>query len=182
MEVYNLQKSNLITNKKASLKVLRPLQTGVKIMETTKVNELRLTEVKSIINFCNENNIDYRDVIDNIADLQDDFEVDNYRFIKESEIDNIQLEELESDPYILGCFNGWFIADNTNLSYDIVRALQSAEKYSEIGEHIIDNNYTSAMQEEYSRLDGYGHHFARYDGHTMEDLLSEFGYYVFKVN
>ena len=140
------------------------------------------SELKQIKNFCDDCNIDnWREVVENIENLDDDFEVDGYRFIHENEIDKIQIEELESDPYILGCFNDWVIADNTDLSYDIVQALQSADKYEALGQHIIDSDCVESIQQEYSRLDGYGHHFSHYDGETREDLL-DFGYYVFRIN
>lgn len=124
--------------------------------------------IKQIKEFCDEISVSYREVVISIAGEENDFEIDNYRFIKEDSIDKIQQDELESDPYILGCFNDWFIADNTDLSYDIVKALQEAGNYTALGQHIIDNDYVSDMQLEYARLDTYGHHFAHYDGETLK--------------
>ena len=149
------------------------------------MKNLKLSSIRRIFNFCQENCIDFRETFENIANGADDFEVNDYRFISETEIDEIQVKELESDPYILGCFNADFIADNTDLSCDIVTALQEAEKYDAIGRHIIDNGYTDTIQEEYSRLDGYGHYFSPYDGATLEDLIGlneEYSYYVFRLN
>lgn len=115
---------------------------------------------------------------DHIGNDDTDFEVGNYRFIHQDEIDEIQQQELSSNLYMLGCFNADFIADNTNLTYNIVKALQKAELYEAIGEAIMDGNYLEAMQSEYARLDGYGHHFAHYDHDTHE-----YGeYYVFRTN
>ena len=54
--------------------------------------------------------IDVREVLENFT-YEDDFEVDNYRFIREDEIDAIMRDELASDAYMLGCFNAWFLAD-----------------------------------------------------------------------
>lgn len=149
------------------------------------MKNLKLSSIRRIFNFCQKNCIDFCETLENIANGADDFEVDNYRFISETEIDEIQVKELESDPYILGCFNADFIADNTDLSYDIVAALQEAEKYDAIGQHIIDNGYTDTIQEKYSRQDGYGHHFSFYDGETLDDLITlneEYSYYVFRLN
>lgn len=142
---------------------------------------MKYSECKTVYNFADEIGEDAREIINAIESCEDDFSIGNYRFINESEIDSIQTSELESDAYMLGCFNASFIADNTDLSFDIVKALQDADKYEAIGNHIIDNNFVGEMQSEYSRIDGYGHHFSSYDGNTMEDLLF-LGYYCFRTN
>ena len=142
---------------------------------------MKYSEIKQIIEFCEECGIDHREVINNIISEEEDFNVDDYRFIHHDDIDKIQVDELQNDPYMLGCFGDWFLADITDLSVDIIQALQEAEKYEVIGEHIIDNNLTEELQSEYSRLDGYGHHFAHYDHNTMGDLYN-LGYYVFRTN
>ena len=143
-------------------------------MKTTYSN------LKAIIEFCNENSIDFKETINNIINENNDFEIDNYRFIHEDSIDEIQCDELKSDAYILGCFNADFLADIINIPYKAIIALQKAECYSELGEICLD--YVDEIQQEYIRLDGYGHHFAHYDGNTIEDILSISGYYVFRVN
>lgn len=129
----------------------------------------------------------FRDVVEALKNEETDFEIDGYRFIHEDEIDEILVDELEADPYVLGCFNAWFIADNTHLSIDIVETLQKNDAYKELGQHIIDNNYTEDLAYEYVRLDGYGHHFATYDGENEEILLPNNNdtlenYYVFRIN
>ena len=138
------------------------------------------SNLKAIIEFSLQNSIDFKETINNIINENNDFEVDNYRFIHEDSIDEIQCEELKSDTYILGCFNADFLADIINIPYKAIIALQKAECYSELGE--ICEDYISEIQQEYSRLDGYGHHFAHYDSNTIEDILSISGYYVFRVN
>ena len=144
--------------------------------------EATYSNLKAIIEFCNENSIDFKEVINEIQSENTDFEADNYRFIHEDDIDSIQCDELKSDTYILGCFNADFLADIIDWDYDLISVLQRADKYDLIGQHIIDKDYISEIQQEYSRLDGYGHHFAYYDSETMEDILSISGYYVFRVN
>jgi hypothetical protein len=143
--------------------------------------KISFSELKDIHQFCADNGIDWKEVASNMADDSQDFEVDNYRFIAENDIDAIQCEEMKNDPYILGCFNAWFIADNSSLSLAIVEALQKGEQYDAIGEHLIDNNCVGDMQKAYAGADGYGHHFSHYDGETLEDLL-HLGYYAFRVN
>lgn len=136
----------------------------------------------AITKLCNELGLDVEDVVENICCKEDDFTIGNYRFIHEDEIDQILEDELGCDAYILGCFNAWFIADNTDLSIDIVEALQNSEQYEIIGRHILDNDYLEDFAKAYSDADGYGHHFNHYDGGQIEDILSETGYYVFRIN
>jgi hypothetical protein len=143
-------------------------------MELTKFSQL-----KNIIDFCNAESIDFKEVINQINSDECDFGVGNYRFISESEIDEIQCYELKSDTYFLGGFNADFLSDIINVPYKAIVALQKADCYSELGE--ICEDYISEIQQEYSRLDGYGHHFAQYDSETLEDLLF-CGYYVFRTN
>ncbi len=148
-------------------------------MDTLQVTALSFSEVKAIYNDCEELGVDPREVVENIANEVDDFEVDNHRFIKVAEIDDIQQEELKGDAYMLGCFNASFIADHSTLSIDIIEALQSGDKYEELGQHLIDNHNYVDMQEGYASADGYGHHFAGYD-HNEHDISQ--GYLAFRVN
>ena len=141
---------------------------------------MKLAQLRDVKNLSNELDIDFRELTEQITDKNDDFEIDNYRFIKVSEIDTIQQDELKSDLYILGCFNADFIEDNTNLSLKVIQALQKAEAFEELGELIVDDIET--IQSEYSRLDGYGHHFGRYDGNEYEITLNNVEYYYFKIN
>lgn len=141
---------------------------------------MKLSQLRDVKNLSNELDIDFKELVEQVIDEVDDFEIENYRFIKVSEIDTIQQNELKDDLYILGCFTDWFIADNTNLSLKVVQALQKAEAFSELGELMVDDIET--LQSEYSRLDGYGHHFAHYDGNENEITLNDVEYYYFKVN
>ena len=120
----------------------------------------------------------WKEVIENMTEETEDFEVDNYRFIHEDNIDEIQQKELSGDTYMLGSFYASFIADNTDLSLNIVKALQEANKFNTIGQHILDNDYLETMQEAYSSQDGYGAHFNSYDGNE-EEINS---YHVFRIN
>lgn len=153
---------------------------------TTKANAnaqgaTTYTDLKAIKTFCDNNNIDdWKEIAENLINTEDDFEVNDYRFIRSSKIDAIQQEELTNDLYILGCFNADFIADNTNLSYNAVTALQDADAYEALGE-IMEPNIEE-IQSEYARLDGYGHHFNRYDGNEIEQEFIGEDYYVFRVN
>ena len=141
---------------------------------------MKLSQLRDVKNLSNELDIDFRELTEQITDKNGDFEIDNYRFIKVSEIDTIQQDELKSDLYSLGCFIDWFIADNTNLSLKVVQALQKAEAFEELGELMLDDIET--LQSEYVRMDGYGHHFGRYDGNEYEITLNDVEYYYFKIN
>ena len=141
---------------------------------------MKLSQLRDVKNLSNELDIDFRELTEQIINEVNDFEMEDYRFIKVSEIDTIQQDELKSDLYVLGCFSDWFIADNTDLSLKVVQALQKAEAFEELGELIVDDIET--IQSEYVRMDGYGQHFGRYDGNEHETVLNNVEYYYFKIN
>ena len=141
---------------------------------------MKLAQLRDVKNLSNELDIDFRELTEQIINEVDDFKIDNYRFIKVSEIDTIQQDELKSDLYSLGCFNASFIAENTNIPYNAIVALQKADAYESLGEMMEDDIET--IQSEYSRLDGYGPHFGRYDGNEYEITLNDVEYYYFKIN
>lgn len=143
-----------------------------------ELNTMKLSELREVHNLCEENDLDFREVVAQMVCEEQDFEVDNFRFIAADAIDGIQQRELEGDKYMLGCFTAQFLSEITNLSYDIIVALQEGEKYEAIGEHIEEQNLIEELQQEYARLDGYGHHFAHYD-HNEHEVLN---YLAFRVN
>jgi hypothetical protein len=124
-------------------------------------------------------NIDTREVLANMVETFDDFEVDGYRFIASNAIDDILCEELEGDEYILGCFNAWFLADVLDIDQEAIEAMQQAEAFEALGKLIISLGKVRELAKAYSSADTYGHHFAHYDGAERE--LSSADYYVFKV-
>ena len=139
------------------------------------------SSLKNIHSFCEENDIDFRDVVSNILDNERDFEIDDYRFIHFEDIDEIQQEELRSDLYLLGCFKSSFLFHHTDLPLKVIEVLQNNELYEELGELIVDD--VDNIQREYARCDGYGHHFAHYDHNTLELLnVNGSNYYVFRIN
>jgi len=137
--------------------------------------------IRKIIELSNELGIDTRELYTNIIELNDDFEVENYRFIKESEAESILVDIYKCDEYILGCFSNWFISTNCNIPYNCVCALQKAEAYSELGELMLDNGIDDLISE-CIRLDGYGHAFGSYDGDNEEITLNDELYIYFRTN
>jgi hypothetical protein len=131
----------------------------------------------SFLRTCRDLGINLRDMIDALEDTGD-YASTNYRVIADRVIDEIQVEELQADAYMLGCFNAWFISGVSDLSLEIVEALQSGEQYEALGQYLIDNNRVEEMQADYVTADGYGHHFAHYDGHD----LGIAGFHIFRVN
>ena len=123
---------------------------------------------------------DYRNIIEGMNNSTPDMysEDDNYRFIHQDYIDDIMVEELESDLYILGCFNADFISSILNIDQEVIEAMQQAEAFEAIGKLIISLGKLSELQIDYVHYDGYGHHFAHYDGE--ENIIND--YYVFRVN
>lgn len=141
---------------------------------------MKLSQLREVKELSNELDVDFRELVEQIVDQSDDFELGKYRFIKRSEIDKIQQDELKSDLYILGCFTDWFIADNTKLSLKVVQALQKAEAFEELGELIAEDIET--IQYQYARLDGHAHHFNHYDSNEWEVNLNGVDYYYFRIN
>jgi len=134
--------------------------------------KLTLSEIKEIASLVN----DWRTVAENIRNNEPDFEIENYRFIDADEIDEVQKNELSADTYILGCFSHWFIAEITGLPVESVTKAQESESFEILGELMLKD--IGEVQEKYAGYDGYGHHFAHYDGHEQEIG----NYYAFRVN
>lgn len=128
-------------------------------------------------------NSEIKEIIQNVyLENEDDFEVGNYRFIADTMIDRIQRDELESDLYILGCFNAWFIADVLDIDVEVIEAMQESEAYEAIGKLIISMGKLDKLQAEYSSVDGYGHHFNHYDFNEDEVYINDELYHVFRTN
>lgn len=142
---------------------------------------MNYSEIKNIITLANNYGIDTRELYDNIVNESEDFEVDNYRFIKEDEVLNEAVNMYKGDNYLLGCFNDCFIADNTDIPLRAVQALQKAEAFEELGE-LIQENDLDAFIEEYARLDGWGAVLNSYDGNNDEIVINEVEYIVFRTN
>lgn len=109
----------------------------------------------------------------------EDFEVGDYRFIRVDAIDEILARELSLDSYLLGCFNAPFLADVTGWPIELIEAAQKGEQYEEIGEAILDKHFVDALAKAYASADGYGHHFAIYDGNEHEIGPH---YYAFRID
>ena len=142
------------------------------------MNTKEFKEIKALAKFCEDSLIDAREVYDNMIEDTRDFEVDNYRFIHDDNINKIQQEELSSDTYMLGCFSAWFLADILDAPVNAIELMQKAEAYEAIGEWVLESDKLEELQEEYSSMDGYGHHFNHYDGN--EDEINH--YHVFRIN
>jgi len=138
-----------------------------------------LKEVKEFTEYTLHSQPDWREVVENIEAKWDDFEVDNVRFIKDSEIDKILADELENDLYCLGCFTSSFIADFTGIDLDVVEALQEAEAFEALGKLIVKSCDLEYFASAYASVDGYGHHFNRYDGGEEELNVNGVTYLVF---
>lgn len=142
---------------------------------------MKFSQIKAIKSFCTGlfSTPDYREVLENMADGTDDFEVDNVRFIKSDCIDEILADELGSDNYMLGCFNAWFIADVTGIDTDVIEAMQKAEAYEAIGKLIKSLDKLEVLASAYASADGYGHHFNSYDFGEEELRIAGTLYHVF---
>lgn len=124
----------------------------------------------------------YRETAEAIQNDESDFEVNNVRFIKDSEILSVMVDEIfNGDDYVLGCFNASFIAENSNLNFELVEACQQAGAFEAIGKALndtLDQDEKESFCEKYARADGYGHHFNHYDGNSEEFTIDGILYHV----
>ena len=121
----------------------------------------------------------YKEVLENVLNNADDFEIENVRFIKADRIDDIQAEELTNDLYCLGCFNASFISEQTGIDQELIDIIQSAEGFEKLGEYIENNCDMVEFAQAYSSVDGYGHHFNGYDFGEEEITINGIDYLVF---
>lgn len=77
-------------------------------------------------------------------------------------------ERHESDLYILGCFNDWFISECTDIDIDVINTLQKSEGFEALGKLIVKSGCLQDMMESYISADGAGHAFGSYDGNNDE--------------
>lgn len=134
---------------------------------------MKLSTIKTVKSFCEGLHSEpcFKEVVAEIESGGFDFEVSNVRFIKDDNILEIMADEIFSDDYMLGCFNASFIAENSNLNYELVRACQESGAYEAIGKALNDTlswGEKESFCESYASADGYGHHFNHYDGNCEE--------------
>lgn len=142
---------------------------------------MQYSDIKQVREFCESlhSQPDWKEVIASIDNHEDDFEVDGVRFINDDSIDEIQQDELSSDLYVLGACSDWFLADILDVSIEFVQTLQSSYNFEALGMLIIEKNKLRELQQEYARLDGYGHHFNLYDCSEEELVVKGTLYHVF---
>jgi len=140
----------------------------------------RITELRNIINISNDLDIDKHDLFCNLEKEVTDFEINEYRFVKEDEALQILVDSYESDTYMLGCFNAGFISSECDIDIDVVEALQEAEKFEVLGGLMLKYGIDGLIKE-YIRFDGYGHAFGSYD--HCSDEIDFFGenYIYFRI-
>ena len=145
---------------------------------------MKLSTIKSIKTFANSLMSEpcFREIVEAVQNDESDFEVNNVRFIKDSEILSVMVDEIFNDDYMLGCFNASFISENSGLNYELVEACQQSEAFEAIGKALndtLDQDGKESFCEEYASADGYGHHFNHYDGNSDELEINGVIYHVF---
>ena len=142
---------------------------------------MEYSEIKAVKLFCDGllSSPDWREVVQSVLDGEDDFTVDNVRFIADSVIDEIQTEELGDDEYALGCFNSRFLSGILDIDRDAIKAMQKAEAFEAIGKLIKSLGRLGDIQAAYSKDDGYGHYFNSYDSGEEEITINGTLYHVF---
>jgi len=141
---------------------------------------MQYSDIKKIKQFCDNlhSQPDWREVVEEIENGSDDFEIDDVRFIESNSIDAILEDELSSDPYILGCFASWAIADATGWPIELIDIAQKNDAFEDIGK-ALTGEHISDLASILVQYDGYGHHFNRYDGSEEELILNGRTYLVF---
>ena len=141
---------------------------------------MKLSEIKTLKSFCNSlfSTPDYREVLACILNGEDDFEVNNVRFISAETIDETLADELENDRYILGCFYAHAIAHATDWPIVLIEAAQKGEAFDAIGE-AMTREQIEKLADYYSSMDGYGAHFNGYDGGEEWLSCNGINYHVF---
>lgn len=145
---------------------------------------LKFSEVKATKTFCESLHSEpcYKEVIEEIKNGNDDFEIENVRFISDEVILSIMVDEIFDDNYKLGCFNASFIAENSSLNYELVEACQESGAFEAIGRALnntLDQDEKEAFCESYASADGYGHHFNGYEFSEEEITINGVLYHVF---
>lgn len=130
----------------------------------------------------NLDSVDIKDACRYILEEIPDFTLnDEYRFIRTDNIDEIQQSEM-MDGESLGYFAPYFLVDFLDCPIAVIEGLQNAGKYDILHDWIVSSCSIEDIQQAYNELDGYGHHFASYDGETRSIYVSPtIDYYVFRV-
>lgn len=145
------------------------------------MNALTFSQIKEIKSFCEDlfSTPAWREVVEQIIEGENDFEVNNVRFINADVIDSVLADELAGDEYVLGCFKASFIAEVTGWPEVLIEAGQTGGAYSQIGKALIDGGFVEDMAKAYATADGYGHHFNKYDGGEEELSVAGSLFHVF---
>lgn len=145
---------------------------------------MKYSEIKELKSFCENlhSEPEWREVIEEVLDGSDDFTISDVRFIADSEILDVMVDEIFSDDYTLGCFNADFISSHTKLNSALVKACQDSAAFEAIGQAMndtMDRSDKVYFCDSYAMVDGYGHHFNSYDGNSEEVTINGNLYHVF---
>lgn len=142
---------------------------------------MKLSDIRAIKEFCESlvSSPSWREVTENLAEGEYDFEVDNVRFIRGDHINAVLADELEGDEYSLGCFRAWFIAEHMNWPIELIEAAQQGDAYAALGRAMINSGNMLEFAQAYAAADGYGHHFNHYDGGEEELIILGQTWHVF---
>ena len=134
-----------------------------------------------VLNYADSVELLYKSVVN----AETDYSTGNWRIIDNNYIEDVLADELTSDPYVLGSFAAWVIADATGWPLDLIEAAQKADLYQSIGEGMTDEQIKEVAQI-YAQHDGYGSHFSPHDSEEHEIYVTESGkqklkYYLFHI-
>jgi hypothetical protein len=141
---------------------------------------MNLTQIKQVKKFCESLHSKpcWKEVIENIENFCPDFTISEVRFICDTKIQDILEDEISSDTYTLGCFIASAIAEATDWPEFLIKAAQEGEQYEAIGE-AMTGEHVANLASIYVSMDGYGHHFNRWDFSAEELTIGDKFYHVF---
>ena len=116
-----------------------------------------------------------------IVDDEIDVSTEKYRAIHENYINEIFVNEIKDDSYKLGSFSADLIAEATGWPYELIKAAQKGESFSEIGDAMTIEQIKKLVGI-HVRNDGYAYHFAKYDSQTHDIRKDELAYYLFRIS
>lgn len=143
---------------------------------------MKLSQIKAVKLLCSRlwSKPNWRDVVhQSCTKLKRDFTVNGVRFISESDIFDILVDELQHNRLALGHFNSFYISNATGWPDEVIRMYQDNDDY----ETLTDNMSDEAVEELaalYANHQGFGAHFNKFNGATdMVELRNGETFYVF---
>ena len=110
-----------------------------------------------------------------VIDLDDDYEVGNWRIIHRNNVDDILASEIAQYPEFIGSMNKYYLADALDIPYQLVQLAQSTCEYYTIGGYLSSEQIAN-VAEQLQKNEGYA---AWFGPETEIDTFGRFSHYLF---